>query len=52
MTRKPSDYTGLLYDPKFEHDSCGVGFVADISGHRSHAILQKGIESVTNVTHR
>ena len=52
MTRKPSNYSGLLYDPKFEHDSCGVGFVADISGHRSHAILQKGIQSVTNVTHR
>lgn len=43
---------GLLYDPRFEHDACGVGFVADVSGQQSHATLQKGIESVCNVTHR
>ena len=43
---------GLLYDPRFEHDACGVGFVADVSGRQSHATLRKGIESVCNVTHR
>ena len=42
----------LLYDPKYEHDACGVGFVADISGHRSFAILEKALTSVRNVTHR
>ena len=41
-----------LYDPRFEHDACGVGFVADISGNRSHAILEKAIDSVVNLTHR
>ena len=40
----------LLYDPKYEHDACGVGFVADISGHRSFGILDKALTSVRNVT--
>ena len=29
-----------LYDPRFEHDSCGVGFVVDMKGRKSNAILQ------------
>ena len=37
---------------KEERDSCGVGFVANISGKKSHAILEKGIEAVVNLTHR
>ena len=44
-------YNGL-YHPRFEHDSCGVGFVAEISGNRSHAILRLAIQSVINLTHR
>jgi len=43
---------GTLYDPALEHDSCGVGFVADTSGVRSHRILATAIECVTNLTHR
>ena len=30
-----------LYDPRFEHDSCGVGFVVDIKGKKSHAIVEQ-----------
>lgn len=41
-----------LYDPKYERDSCGVGFVANISGTPNHDILLKGIECVVNLTHR
>ena len=41
-----------LYDPRDEHDSCGVGFVADISGRQSHMILDYALTSVINVTHR
>ncbi|HEY8478106.1 MAG TPA: glutamate synthase large subunit [Chloroflexota bacterium] len=41
-----------LYDPRFEHDACGVGFVADVSGRPSHAVIAYAIESVINVTHR
>ena len=32
-----------LYDPAFEHDACGVGFVANIRGERSHDVVHKGI---------
>jgi len=32
-----------LYDPKNEHDSCGVGFVADIKGRKSHRIIEQGL---------
>ena len=32
-----------LYDPRNEHDSCGVGFVADIKGRKSHAIVRQGL---------
>jgi glutamate synthase domain-containing protein 2/glutamate synthase domain-containing protein 1/glutamate synthase domain-containing protein 3 len=41
-----------LYDPRFEHDACGVGFVASIAGERSHAIVQRGIEALENLGHR
>ena len=41
-----------LYDPQFEHDACGVGFVVDIKGRKSHDILQKGIEVLRNLDHR
>ncbi len=41
-----------LYDPRNEHDSCGVGFVADISGRKSHRIIQQGLEILRNLTHR
>ncbi len=41
-----------LYDPGREHDSCGVGVVADMKGHKSHAILQKGLQILVNLDHR
>ena len=41
-----------LYDPQFEHDACGVGFVASIDGHATHQIVQWAIQCVCNVTHR
>ena len=41
-----------LYNPKNEHDSCGVGFVANIHGKKSHQIVQQGLEILTNLTHR
>ena len=41
-----------LYDPRFEHDACGVGFVANISGKKSHDVVRKAIRSVCNLTHR
>ncbi len=41
-----------LYDPRHEHDACGIGFVASIRGHKSHDILQKGLQVLVNLTHR
>ena len=41
-----------LYDPQFEHDSCGVGFVAHIKGKRSHQIIRDADEILINMTHR
>ena len=41
-----------LYDPRHEHDACGIGFVADIQGRRSHKIVEQGIEVLVNLTHR
>ncbi len=41
-----------LYDPRFEHDACGIGFVADIQGRRTHKIVEQGVEVLVNLTHR
>ncbi len=41
-----------LYDPAYERDSCGTGFVASIEGAASHWIVQAAIQCVCNVTHR
>ncbi len=41
-----------LYDPAHEHDACGIGFVASVSGQKSHDIITKGIQVLLNLTHR
>ncbi len=41
-----------LYHPSFEHDACGMGFVVNLSGQKSHAIITQGIEILVNLTHR
>jgi glutamate synthase (NADPH/NADH) large chain len=41
-----------LYDPSFEHDACGLGFVANIKGHKSHRILEQAIQVLKNLDHR
>ncbi len=41
-----------LYRPENEHDACGLGFVANIEGHKSHDIVLKGIQILVNLTHR
>ena len=41
-----------LYDPANEHDNCGVGFIANIKGQKSHSIVKRGIEILCNLTHR
>lgn len=56
-TRKPVHTFGLphkqgMYDPRNEHDACGVGFVAHMKGEKSHQIVQDGLFMLENLTHR
>ena len=41
-----------LYDPSYEHDGCGIGFVAHIKGERSAEIVQSALELLENLAHR
>ena len=41
-----------LYDPQHEHDACGIGFVADVKGRKSHDIITRGLQILLNLTHR
>ena len=41
-----------LYDPRHEHDACGVGFVAHIKGKKSHKIIEQGLQILRNLDHR
>ena len=41
-----------LYDPRNEHDACGVGFVANIKGAKSHGIIGQGLQFLINLDHR
>src|SRR4051794_39153176 len=41
-----------LYDPAYEHDACGVGFVVDLKNRKSHDIVHKALEILCNLEHR
>ncbi len=41
-----------LYDPQFEHDGCGIGFVVDIAGRPSNSIVRQAIQVLNNLNHR
>jgi glutamate synthase (NADPH) large chain len=41
-----------LYDPQFEHDACGMGFVAHIKGRKSHEIVEQALSLLINMEHR
>ncbi|WP_045223490.1 glutamate synthase large subunit [Methyloterricola oryzae] len=41
-----------LYDPRNEHDACGVGFIAHIKGKKTNSIIRQGLELLRNLTHR
>ena len=41
-----------LYEPCFEHDSCGIGLVANIDGTKSHAIVDNALSIVEKLEHR
>jgi glutamate synthase (NADPH/NADH) large chain len=41
-----------LYRQEFEHENCGIGFVAHLKGKKSHSIIKQGLDILTNMTHR
>ncbi|HKR48953.1 MAG TPA: glutamate synthase large subunit [Pseudonocardiaceae bacterium] len=41
-----------LYDPAYEHDACGVAFVADLAGRRDHGIVRNALTALRNLEHR
>lgn len=48
----PSTLSGTLYQPRFEHDACGIGLIADIPGRRTHEIVSLAVEALANLEHR
>jgi glutamate synthase domain-containing protein 1 len=41
-----------MYEPKFEHDSCGIGLLVNIDGHRSHRLVKDATLVLMNMAHR
>ncbi|WP_028708565.1 glutamate synthase large subunit [Propionicicella superfundia] len=52
MAFEPAHAATGLYDPAFEHDACGVAFVAQLSGESSHEIVEMGLTALENLDHR
>ena len=52
VSRRGADEGQGLYDPAHEHDACGVGFVCDIKGKKSHAIVRQALTVLINLLHR
>ncbi|WP_019819164.1 glutamate synthase large subunit [Saccharomonospora saliphila] len=53
MTRHaPHEPIGGLYDKEYEHDACGVAFVADLAGRKDHSIVAKALVALRNLEHR
>ncbi|MEO1095459.1 MAG: glutamate synthase large subunit [Cyanobacteria bacterium J06638_28] len=52
MTHTFSPSKQGLYDPQFEHDACGVGFVVHMKGAQSHTIVEQGLTILLNLSHR
>src|SRR6187399_2744168 len=51
MRPRPTEPVGL-YDPAFEHDACGVGFVARLDGVPTHEAVVRGLRALANLEHR
>ena len=41
-----------LYDPRFEHDNCGIGAIVNIKGKKTHSTVKNALEIVANLEHR
>ncbi|HTI14955.1 MAG TPA: glutamate synthase large subunit [Dictyobacter sp.] len=49
---KPAYSMYPLYDSRWEHDACGTGFLAQVSGEASHSLVQTALEALARLTHR
>ena len=49
---QPVCQTYPLYDSRWEHDACGTGFLAQVSGEASHSLVQTALEALARLTHR
>ena len=52
MNKMQPKINNSLYDPKYEHDACGVGFVANVNGRREYRILDYALQALGNLAHR
>ncbi|SFP43788.1 glutamate synthase large subunit [Salibacterium halotolerans] len=52
MTQPYISQRAGLYDPEFEHDNCGIGFLANIKGKKSHDIVENALTILSNLEHR
>src|SRR5215831_7421773 len=52
LVRRSAPPAEGLYDPRTEHDACGVGFIVDIKGRKSHDVIDKGLTVLINLEHR
>ena len=52
MMKNERPLSNGLYREEFEHDSCGIGFVAHLKGKKSHSIISQGLDILRNMLHR
>ena len=52
MTTPGMPFAQGLYDPRHEHDACGVGFVVDLQGRQSHTLVTQALTVLKNLLHR
>jgi glutamate synthase (NADPH/NADH) large chain len=52
LAANPAGTSSGLYRPEFEHDACGVAFVADLAGRRDHSIIRKALTALLRLEHR
>ena len=48
----PSLLKDTLYDPRTEHDACGIGFVADVHGQKTNTLVRQALTVLMNLRHR
>ncbi|MBX3179896.1 MAG: glutamate synthase large subunit [Candidatus Hydrogenedentes bacterium] len=51
MSQRSISRSGL-YEPSYEHDACGIGFICNIDGRSQHSIIKDGLQILVNLTHR